>query len=371
MAPMHKVLPQMPGLQLVARSISSDSRGISGRLQDPGFRPGCSFSERCESSLSHHSGMKYVATNHHLAQEKIQLTAVHFGELQARRGLSSVESDDRLGTFPSISLGIPWGWDGTPLRMYSFGEGEQHDGNPSHWPPELAAQKRPVVHVYEVSDGEGEEPPKSRRRASQEDGANPAFGAALGRLILGEEVELNEALEEARRSMGSTPMPEPGISLSSEVARIRAAAVDDYREILGLSQQGDLEVSQVQSRYRQIMRLLHPDKRDASMSAAALAACDEAMERVQQALQGLKKEIEVGPDPSFVARQSMRRMQELQRLRAQQARQRQEEQQMGMLLKDLDQVQPDVRLGPGPSSSPKEDDATNQILQLLASQLSR
>ncbi|CAL1136995.1 unnamed protein product [Cladocopium goreaui] len=231
--------------------------------------------------------------------------------------------------------------------MYSFGEGEQHDGNPSHWPPELAAQKRPVVHVYEVSDGE--EPPKSRRRC--EDGANPAFGAALGRLILGEEVELNEALEEARRSMGSTPMPEPGMSLSSEVARIRAAAVDDYREILGLSQEGDLEVSQVQSRYRQIMRLLHPDKRDASMSAAALTACDEAMERVQQALQGLKKEIEVGPDPSFVARQSMRRMQELQRLRAQQARQRQEEQQMGMLLKDLDQVQPDVSsVGAGASS---------------------
>lgn len=252
--------------------------------------------------------------------------------------------------------------------MYSFGEGE-HDGNPSHWPPELAAQKRPVVHVYEVSDGEGEEPPKSRRRS--EDGANPAFGAALGRLILGEEVELNEALEEARRSMGSTPsaMPEPSMSLSSEVARIRAAAVDDYREILGLSQEGDLEVSQVQSRYRQIMRLLHPDKRDASMSAAALTACDEAMERVQQAFQGLKKEIEVGPDPSLVARQSMRRMQELQRLRAQQARQRQEEQQMGMLLKDLDQVQPD--LGRAASSPPKEDDATNQILQLLASQLSR
>eukprot|EP00438_Fugacium_kawagutii_P022450 Skav227537 [mRNA] locus=scaffold3314:192289:206859:+ [translate_table: standard] len=252
--------------------------------------------------------------------------------------------------------------------MYSFQAEGEHD-IPSHWPPELAAQKRPVVHVYEVSDGEGEEPPKSRRRQSQEEGVNPAFGAALGRLILGEEVELNEALEEARRSAASNHTPDPGQSLASEVSRIRAAAVDDYREILGLSQEGDLELSQVQSRYRQIMRLLHPDKRgNASLGPAALTACDEAMERVQQALQGLKKEIEVGPDPSFVARQSMRRMQELQRLRAQQARQRQQEQQMGMLLKDLDQAR-DVHSSA--ASSPKEDDATNQILQLLASQLSQ
>eukprot|EP00913_Durusdinium_trenchii_P021529 g20231.t1 len=83
---------------------------------------------------------------------------------------------------------------------------------------------------------------------------------------------------------------EPSLNLTSEVSRIRLAAVDDYREILGLSQEGDLELSAVQSKYRQIMRLLHPDKRDASMGAASQTACDEAMERVQQALQGLKKE---------------------------------------------------------------------------------
>ncbi|CAK9053555.1 unnamed protein product [Durusdinium trenchii] len=247
--------------------------------------------------------------------------------------------------------------------MYSFQTDAEHD-IPSHWPPELAAQKRPVVHVYEVSDGE--EPPKSRRRQSHEDGANPAFGAALGRLILGEEVEVDEALEEARRAVGSMPqMPEesePSLNLTSEVSRIRLAAVDDYREILGLSQEGDLELSAVQSKYRQIMRLLHPDKRDASMGAASQTACDEAMERVQQALQGLKKEIEVGPDPSFVARQGMRRMQELQRLRAQQARQKQQEHQMGALIQDLDQA----RSAGEATSSPKEDDATSQILRLLS-----
>ena len=153
------------------------------------------------------------------------------------------------------------------MRMYSFQTEEQPD-IPSHWPPELAAQKRPVVHVHEVSDGE-EEPPKSRRK--QEEGANPAFGAALGRLILGEEVELEEALEEARQarqSMGSNQTEDQCPSLSSQLSRIRAAGVDDHREILGLSQEGDLHLSQVQSSYRQIMRLLHPDKRDASMSVA-------------------------------------------------------------------------------------------------------
>lgn len=261
------------------------------------------------------------------------------------------------GHLEPCTLGFPWG-----MRMYSFQTEEQPD-IPSHWPPELAAQKRPVVHVYEVSDGE-EEPPKSRRK--QEEGANPAFGAALGRLILGEEVELEEALEEARQSMGSNQTEDQSPSLSSQLSRIRTAAVDDHREILGLSQEGDLHLSQVQSSYRQIMRLLHPDKRDASMSVADQKACDEAMERVQQALQGLKVEIEKGPDPSLVARQSMRRMQELQRLRAQQARQRQQEQQMETLLKDLDQVT-DVHS----SAASSTDDATNQILRLLASRSSQ
>lgn len=57
----------------------------------------------------------------------------------------------------------------------------------------------------------------------------------------------------------------------------------------------------VQSRYRQIMRLLHPDKRGA-MTESAQATCDQAiaksfsvrfpkaMERVQEALAGLKKD---------------------------------------------------------------------------------
>ncbi|CAJ1354135.1 unnamed protein product [Effrenium voratum] len=205
--------------------------------------------------------------------------------------------------------------------MYSF-QSDECDV-PSQWPPELAAQKRPVVHVHEISDGE-DEPPRTRQR--QED-ANPAFGAALGRLILGEEVALEDALERARQQAGHR-MPEEQ-TLASEVSRIRAAAVDDYREILGLSPEGDLELPAAQSRYRQIMRLLHPDKRGAATAAVGEAACDEALERVQQALQGLKKELEMGPDPSNVARQGMRRMQELQRLRTQQARQQQQQQQAG------------------------------------------
>ena len=65
--------------------------------------------------------------------------------------------------------------------------------------------------------------------------------------------------------------------------------MDDYREILGLGD--DLELSAVQSRYRQLMRLLHPDKRGA-MTASAQASCDQAMERVQEALAGLKKDMQ-------------------------------------------------------------------------------
>ncbi|CAE7408414.1 unnamed protein product, partial [Symbiodinium sp. CCMP2592] len=139
----------------------------------------------------------------------------------------------------------------------------------------------------------------------------------------------------------------------------------------------ELELPVVQSRYRQIMRLLHPDKRsaEAEASAGGRVACEEAFQRVQIALEAAKKEIEKGPDPCNIARQSMRRMQELQRQRTQQAMQRQREDQAGVLMKDLataSRASPEPRRESlqkqrcGPSAEGAEEDATAQeIMQLL------
>lgn len=265
--------------------------------------------------------------------------------------------------------------------MYSFrAEGECDEAG--HWPPEMAAQKRPVVQVHDISDGE-EEPPKVRRR--QGDEPPPAFGAALGRLILGQEALVDEIIAEANR-LGPAPLEGQASpastdreeTLASEVSRISRAPADDVREILGLGCDMELELPVVQSRYRQIMRLLHPDKRsaEAEASAGGRVACEEAFQRVQIALEAAKKEIEKGPDPCNIARQSMRRMQELQRQRTQQAMQRQREDQAGGLMKDLATAS---RASPepgreslqkqrcGPSAESTEEDATAQeIMQLLA-----
>lgn len=72
--------------------------------------------------------------------------------------------------------------------------------------------------------------------------------------------------------------------LIAEVRRILAAASTNYLAVLGL-QGREATVQAAQSRYRQLMRLLHPDKRTATGVARAggREACDLAMGKVQEA----------------------------------------------------------------------------------------
>ena len=70
-----------------------------------------------------------------------------------------------------------------------------------------------------------------------------------------------------------------------EVRCILAAHPDDWRGILGLRGVNALTLKMVHSRYRQLMRILHPDKRgaDAGAHLGGKEACDAAMIRVQEA----------------------------------------------------------------------------------------
>lgn len=73
----------------------------------------------------------------------------------------------------------------------------------------------------------------------------------------------------------------------------------DFRQILRLSpfvEHGDLAQA-AQSKYRHLMRLLHPDKRrsDDEARAGGRSVCDEAMQRVQLALAAAKKEVLLTP----------------------------------------------------------------------------
>lgn len=125
--------------------------------------------------------------------------------------------------------------------------------------------------------------------------------------------------------------------LVAEVLRIvRCPSHADYREVLGLlpDDAGDLQAAQ--SRYRQLMRLLHPDKRreEDETRAGGRDVCDEAIRRVQRALEsarGSSTSSATNAQQSAASRtedpavQHMRRMQEVQREQARQAMQRHRE----------------------------------------------
>lgn len=238
--------------------------------------------------------------------------------------------------------------------MYSV-QNESNYEVPAQWPPELAGQKRPVVTVvHDVSDDDDEEPPRVRPRLSDNSGS-AGFGDSLGRLLSGQ-AETEGKASEARSpaALGTCMLSSQGIAgktaataledtgLMAQVARIQRVAGNDFRAILGLGPLGQsLELQTVQSNYRQLMRLLHPDKRNQAAESAAggKEVCDDAMERVQKALLSAKKEIEAGgPDATVIAMDSMRRMQEIQRQRARQAMKRQEDKDLGSMMADIDAV---------------------------------
>lgn len=90
-------------------------------------------------------------------------------------------------------------------------------------------------------------------------------------------------------SSTSPPVPETHSDdeLVAEVRRILQLQPKDHMGVLNLSEQS---LSAANSRYRQLMRLLHPDKRtaDAVHRAGGKERCDQAMARVQEAVKGVE-----------------------------------------------------------------------------------
>lgn len=101
----------------------------------------------------------------------------------------------------------------------------------------------------------------------------------------------------ARRSK-STPSLGPmeaDKALASEVKRIHAAK--DFRMVLGFAVGETMTLQLANSRYRQLMLLLHPDKRTDKgiASAGGLEACDKAYEQVMEAIRNAQSVLKNGP----------------------------------------------------------------------------
>jgi len=127
----------------------------------------------------------------------------------------------------------------------------------------------------------------------------------------------------------------------AEVRRIRGVGSSNYRRLFELQPSESFDLQVVQTRYRQLMRLLHPDKRSAlgEAQAGGREVCDEAIRLAQRALETARQELGgYEADPTRRAQESMRRMQEVQRQQARQALVRQQQAEVGELSCEIDKV---------------------------------
>lgn len=120
----------------------------------------------------------------------------------------------------------------------------------------------------------------------------------------------------------SSNMLEVDEAFADEVQRIISVGASDYRAVLELEPNEFWDLQAIQSRYRQIMRILHPDKRKAEDVAYAGGEelCNQAVELVQEALAHAKRHV----TPAGAAHDRARRLQELTCTQARHAMQRAE-----------------------------------------------
>lgn len=169
----------------------------------------------------------------------------------------------------------------------------------------------------------------------------------------------------------------------AEVQRVRCVGVGgDYRRLFNLQPDESFDLPAVQTRYRQMMRLLHPDKRSAESEAQAggREVCDEAIRLAQSALETAKQELGgYEADPTRRAQEGMRRLQEVQRQLARQAQFRHQQassvQEVGQLTTEIDRALAEQisRLAPGvpapvavPPAAMGSDSKAQKIVDLLA-----
>mmetsp|Transcript_49499 Transcript_49499/g.131340 ORF Transcript_49499/g.131340 Transcript_49499/m.131340 type:complete len:214 (-) Transcript_49499:40-681(-) len=113
--------------------------------------------------------------------------------------------------------------------------------------------------------------------------------------------------------------PEHVSTLTLEVRRIVALGSAHFSRILNLSSSEPSDLSVIQSRYRRLMLLLHPDKRCPleESRAGGREFCDEALRSVQNAM--LNAKAEALPDERAELQKTILRMQRIQRQQARQA----------------------------------------------------
>jgi len=169
-------------------------------------------------------------------------------------------------------------------------------------------------------------------------------------------------------------------TVAAEVQRIVSIGKKDYRRVLDLqpSEWQDLQV--VQSKYRRLMRLLHPDKRRKAdeVRAGGKDRCDMAVSLIQEALNSAKREAQPiqippdPPDPQSDLKERMRQMQEAQRRQARMSMQRQrvcEEPaplNVESLLSDISQALGESSSRSEPASTPSNPNTTAELINLLA-----
>jgi len=194
----------------------------------------------------------------------------------------------------------------------------------------------PAVGVGYVSAGSSAASTAARAGLSAEELGS--HWAAAATAAAGVEAPVASPSPEHGSSGGGGRGPVEGVV--AEVLRIvRCKSSADYRQVLGLPMHEACDLQAVQSRYRQLMRLLHPDKRRVEDEARAGGrdVCDEAVRRVQRALESARGSssptasasasaaawgAEAPPRSEAPALASLRRMQEIQRQQARQAMQR-------------------------------------------------
>uniref|UniRef100_A0A7S4QE34 J domain-containing protein n=1 Tax=Alexandrium monilatum TaxID=311494 RepID=A0A7S4QE34_9DINO len=159
--------------------------------------------------------------------------------------------------------------------------------------------------------------------------------------------------------------------LVAEVRRVTDVGGSDYRRVLDLHPGESWDMQVVQTRFRQLMRLLHPDKRSkvGEARAGGREICDEAVNLVLEALQAAKRELLGGDeqDPQRRAQQDMRRLQEVQRQRARQAMHRQQQSAAGKLAADIDRaLAPQTEAAPSAEVPGRPDPTGREIAGLLA-----
>lgn len=162
--------------------------------------------------------------------------------------------------------------------------------------------------------------------------------------------------------------PSADETFASEVWRITGVGIPDYKRVFGLEQSEFDDLQLIQSKYRHLMRLLHPDKRrkDEEARAGGKERCDLAVRLVQEALSKAKKQVQPTTDSKQDLQEEMRRMQEMQRRRARMAMQRQVPSNDATAPSDVESLLSDISQALGSSgTAPAESTTSSTTAELI------